>query len=134
MKNPFTAWKDKITAPYRLQLDEQAAEIESLKRQIERHSKLAQRNRDKLGNLQKIIDEQATELAQLRPKGRFPKKMNGRAGRKTKLTPEIIKEVQQLRADGVPFRAIAAKISLSVGVVHKASKITSDDMAMLESP
>jgi uncharacterized coiled-coil protein SlyX len=51
---------------------------------------------------------------------RVPIKNERGAGRKPKLTKELIHEVKCLRGDGLTQRAIADKLSISVGLVNKA--------------
>jgi DNA invertase Pin-like site-specific DNA recombinase len=43
------------------------------------------------------------------------------AGRKPKLTPEIIKTVRAYRLEGLTYQQIATETGLSYGTVHKAA-------------
>jgi hypothetical protein len=63
-----------------------------------------------VGNVHKLNNEQ-------NPRG---------AGRKPKITFDIISEVRKHRSEKVTYRDIALKMGLSLGLIHKASKVKHD--------
>jgi len=68
-------------------------------------------------NVQKLKNEYTERLSEAYW---MPTKNERGAGRKPKISPELIHEVNCLRVDGLSQRAIAEKLSISVGLVNKA--------------
>ena len=108
----------------RKDFDNLKAECDYLKNQIkyiiESHKKELSRERQRHNDLLKIHETQGEELAKFRAMA--DRKHNERgAGRKAKLTPEVIQLVKSYRLEGATYTKIAEIMGLSLGTVHKAA-------------
>lgn len=80
----------------------------------------------RIAELEAEIKRLENELAYFQYKNNAHKINNERgAGRKTKLTPFLLKVVSQYRAQGKSQREIAGLLDVSVGLVNKACKLGS---------
>ena len=90
-------------------------DYERLKNRHEKELKLEQQHYDEL---RKQFEAQAAELASLQER----LKHNARgAGRKAKLTHEIMQQIKEMRVAGATYADMAEALNLAVGTVYKAA-------------
>ena len=87
---------------------------------IETHKKELSRERKRYNELLKTYETQGEELEQFRSMSGWKHNERG-AGRKAKLTPEVIRLVKSYRLEGATYAKIAEIMGLALGTVHKAA-------------
>jgi len=101
------------------------AEVKLLHKLINEADEELKKHRDNEANVLRLMAEYKHKLSDVY----WASSKNERgAGRKTKLNDDVIVKAKQYRADGKSFKEISLLMGLSVGLVHRASNSTKQEV------